>query len=123
MYSMRLPAAVEDSRSARQLATAWLHDAGADERLVEDAAVVVAELVMNAITARADTAVVLRLELRGAWLRVEVDDEGSGMPRPRAGGEDGGWGLQLVDALADEWGTDRHDDHGKTVWAELRAAS
>jgi len=121
MYSMRLPAQLETSGAARALATTWLHDAGVTQRLVDDAAVVVSELVTNAVRVGADEGVVLRLDLRDGWLRVEVDDEGPGTPRPRTGGEDGGWGLQLVDALATDWGTERHD-HRKTVWAELSAA-
>jgi anti-sigma regulatory factor (Ser/Thr protein kinase) len=52
-------------------------------------------------------------------LRVTVTDHGGGTPAfhspdPRDG-ETGGWGLYLVDKVADQWGTERR--HGRTtIW-------
>jgi anti-sigma regulatory factor (Ser/Thr protein kinase) len=53
-------------------------------------------------------------------VRVEVRDDGQGMPAPREAGLDaeGGRGLALVDSLAARWGTDALPQ-GKTVWFEL----
>jgi hypothetical protein len=32
---------------------------------------------------------------------------------------DGGWGLILVEALADRWGVTDRNGPGKTIWAEV----
>jgi anti-sigma regulatory factor (Ser/Thr protein kinase) len=53
-------------------------------------------------------------------LRAEVSDPGPGfVPRERAGELDdpGGWGLVLVDRLAERWGV--HNDERTSVWFEL----
>jgi anti-sigma regulatory factor (Ser/Thr protein kinase) len=52
-------------------------------------------------------------------LRVSVGDLGEGFtPKPRAAGrsEPGGWGLMLVDGIADRWGVERGPS---VVWFEL----
>ncbi len=53
-------------------------------------------------------------------VRVEVTDAGPGFAvRPRVAGQDpeSGWGLYLVDALSDRWGTERG---GRTrIWFEI----
>jgi hypothetical protein len=34
--------------------------------------------------------------------------------------ESGGWGLQLVDSVSDDWGVDEDDDAGcTTVWTRI----
>lgn len=61
-------------------------------------------------------------------LRVEVRDAASGMVRagsPALDGDDepeDGRGLQIVAALADDWGVTPRVI-GKTVWAELAVSS
>lgn len=40
------------------------------------------------------------------------------VPRPKDGDADGGRGLQVLDTLADRWGTESGPD-GKTVWFEI----
>jgi anti-sigma regulatory factor (Ser/Thr protein kinase) len=56
-------------------------------------------------------------------VRIEVSDGGAGFvppkrPAPRLDAEEpGGWGLVLVDRLADRWGVAR--DEGTSVWFEL----
>jgi anti-sigma regulatory factor (Ser/Thr protein kinase) len=52
-------------------------------------------------------------------LHVAVSDRGEGFtPKPRAAGrtEPGGWGLMLVDGIADRWGVERGPSK---VWFEL----
>lgn len=82
----------------------------------------VSELVTNAVR-HASTTGEVRLK---AWstpqgLRVEVRDPGEGFapgtPTPR--GADGGYGLVLVERMAQRWGVDR--DEGTCVWFELAA--
>lgn len=107
--------------------------------LAGDCELVVAELVTNAVQACARLALAmgetaaggvvppvrLRLTCRGGGLRVEVWDGSDELPAPgRDRGEDepGGWGLVLVQALADRWGTYRTAGGGKCVWAILGGA-
>jgi anti-sigma regulatory factor (Ser/Thr protein kinase) len=87
------------------------------------------ELVTNVVRhtsaatglARAD----MRVRLYSDRVRVEVRDDGPGFPAPAvdAPGADSaaGWGLQLVDELADAWGV---EPGAKTsVWFELATGS
>lgn len=86
------------------------------------AALVVTELVSNAIRHGEDITLCLHLDGDRA-LTVEVWDSSPQPPVRRDPGpyDPRGRGLQLVDAYADVWGfRDRHD-RGKIVWARLRA--
>jgi anti-sigma regulatory factor (Ser/Thr protein kinase) len=90
--------------------------------LEETAVLLVSELVTNAVrhARTGGTAVVLRLETTGSWLRIEVHDADPRMPQPRTPDQlDGsGFGFVLLEALADKWGV-REATIGKAVWAEL----
>ncbi|MFJ6103735.1 ATP-binding protein [Streptomyces sp. NPDC092359] len=54
-------------------------------------------------------------------LRIEVHDASERRPLMAlpVAGADGGWGLPLVDTLAEKWGVDDRHGPGKLVWAEL----
>lgn len=127
----RLPRSRRSVPRARAMVRIALDAWEADPGTADDAELVVAELVTNALRAPApgDRQVVVRVrrpepEPDGATVRLEVSDAGEGRPQPRvpASGDEGGYGLLLVDALAHRWGTqDRASGIGKTVWAELRA--
>jgi serine/threonine-protein kinase RsbW len=90
--------------------------------LEETALLLVSELVTNAVrhARTGGTAVVLRLETAGSWLRIEVHDADPRMPQPRTPDrlDESGFGFVLLDALADKWGV-REATIGKAVWAEL----
>jgi len=90
--------------------------------LEETALLLVSELVTNAVrhARTGGTAVVLRLEAAGSWLRIEVHDADPRMPQPRTPDrlDESGFGFVLLDALADRWGV-REATIGKAVWAEL----
>ncbi|MFE4048495.1 ATP-binding protein [Streptomyces sp. YIM B13518] len=62
----------------------------------------------------------------GGHVRIEVSDaRGERLPEARDAGseEDGGRGILLVAALAEEWGTaPRPGAPGKTVWAVVATA-
>jgi anti-sigma regulatory factor (Ser/Thr protein kinase) len=84
--------------------------------LVEDARLIVTELVGNSIRhsgLRPHEQVGITAEWSGTRLRVAVRDRSrpkapspvAGTIRPRAGAESG-WGLFIVDRLATRWGTD-----------------
>jgi two-component sensor histidine kinase len=93
----------------------------ATERL-DDLVLVVSELVTNAVThsgLKSAESVVLKVRtLSGSRVRVEVADPGGGFPEistPRT--DQHGRGLEIVDRLADRWGTERNDE--TRVWAEM----
>src|SRR5262245_8026176 len=87
---------------------------------VEDAVLLVSELVTNAVKyGPEDEAIRLIVEADGKSTRFIVHDLGLGpLPEMRAESDPspGGHGLRLVDVLADRWGVER----GSTrVWFEL----
>lgn len=88
--------------------------------VLDDALLVVSELVANAVT-HAQSAPTMRLSLAGRTLRIEVTDDGTGMPEPRPPSttREGGRGLYLITAMTTVWGTEEVES-GKVVWAELR---
>ena len=112
------PEAVPRARRALEGLTAMMSAAS-----LEDARLLVSELVTNSIR-HGDLSSHERIEVRvdvgeGA-LRVEVRDPGGGFelhPRTAESREDVGWGLYLVERLADRWGVDR--DGSTLVWFEL----
>ncbi|MEV7967626.1 ATP-binding protein [Sphaerisporangium sp. NPDC088356] len=86
--------------------------------LMDDAVLMVSELVSNAI---AHGAPPIRLSLRAGdgALRGEVSDHGAGRPRLLNLGRnvDHGRGLMIVEALADQWGVlPGPEPAGKSVW-------
>jgi anti-sigma regulatory factor (Ser/Thr protein kinase) len=84
-------------------------------------ALMVSEVVTNALLhGGSDHDVELVLTEEGDVVRVEVRDEGEGpVPAPQAldHAGDGGYGLYLVEQLADRWGWSRSDC--TTVWFEM----
>src|SRR5215210_1325734 len=90
----------------------------------DDVLLLVSELVSNAVLhAGAGPERPLEVQvLRGPrWLVVTVADEGPGFnwhPSPEAGNESGGWGLFLVDQIADRWGVECTAS-GARVWFEI----
>jgi anti-sigma regulatory factor (Ser/Thr protein kinase) len=106
---------------------------GLAEETVQNAVLVVSELLTNAVRATPGRAVSLRLALAGDGLRVEVWD--ASPVRPKASVPDlsmpempvsddapdpGGWGLGIVEFLSAEHGV-REEFEGKSVWAVLKA--
>jgi CheY-like chemotaxis protein len=88
--------------------------------VIPDAELVISELVTNALVHAGPTCV-LRARLAQGILRLEVRDEGDGMPDPLAADAQAehGRGLLLVSALSTAWGVESVPDGGKLVWAEL----
>ncbi|WP_372728275.1 SpoIIE family protein phosphatase [Nocardioides sp.] len=114
-----LPAQPMSVPLARWWARGWLGALPVPADPVDSTLHLVSELVSNAVR-QGDGPIRIRLELAERSLRVEVFDHGHRMPRLTTPGPDstGGRGLQLVDALAEQWGV-RTELDGKTVWALL----
>jgi anti-sigma regulatory factor (Ser/Thr protein kinase) len=121
-----LPYAPASVAVARRQITADLLSAGVFEAAIGDAALVVSELLSNAVLHAGP--------LPGRCLRVTwaVDagsveitvTDGGGPTRPRAAGvslsSPGGRGLGIVEYVSRRWGV-RADGPGSTVWAVLPA--
>ncbi|WP_435969875.1 ATP-binding protein [Streptomyces sp. Qhu_M48] len=121
-YSQTLPRDARSAGVARRLVRTALTLWGL-EALIEDAALVVTELVSNAVDhsrLASIRVIVARPSTNG--VRVGVVDRSTTVPTlliDVGDGETRGRGLLLVDALADRWETELYR-WGKQVWAELR---
>ncbi len=110
------PSAVSPARRAimRQLESWGFNDQ------VDDTAIIVSELVTNAVR-HGCAPIELRLSTLASAIRLEVSDGSSALPVGRIAADDeaNGRGIHLIEQLADAWGTVT-TDIGKTVWAELQ---
>lgn len=88
--------------------------------VLDDAAIVVSELMTNAVQAGCSVAH-LTLVIDDERLRIAVSDDVRGVPRRRHTGpaDENGRGLQIVEALCVDWGV-ADTQEGKRVWAVLR---
>jgi anti-sigma regulatory factor (Ser/Thr protein kinase) len=98
------------------------------EHLTSSAALIVSELVSNAVQ-HAGTDLVVTARFRGAHLRLSVRDDSSQAAAmvhddgtPAGAMAVRGRGLRLVDMYATSWGSHAVEG-GKIVWATLRAVS
>jgi anti-sigma regulatory factor (Ser/Thr protein kinase) len=89
------------------------------DSLCDDARLIVSELVSNAVR-HAGTDIDLTIRALEHGVRMEVSDGSTKDVQPRTATflDEGGRGLQLVDALASHHGV-RMRAGGKTVWVEL----
>ena len=97
--------------------------AGLPLDLRDDAALLVSELMSNAVRHGGATAT-LTVGIHDGFLTVEVHDDGAGRPAMPAGAldptETSGRGLRILDRVATQWGVeDDHRGSGKTVWFRL----
>ena len=118
---LALPRASEAPAEARQ-AVDELYASFPGDRL-GDVRLLVSELVTNAIRHAGldeDDVISVIVQDSPAGVRVEVADSGTGFDwtgRESGAEEPGGWGLFLVEQLADRWGVERGDR--TCVWFEL----
>ncbi|MGQ4268592.1 ATP-binding protein [Nocardiopsis changdeensis] len=125
---MALPNAVG---IARHFTTVTLR--GLPQTVIDNAELVVSELVTNSVEANGLTMqtpvgeigsrnlFTLHLAASPTHLYIEVTDRAPGDPTPRYQDDDAesGRGLFLVEALCERWGVTPHQPIGKTVWCVL----
>ena len=125
----------EEARTARQFVRELLNCWGLGY-LSDDAELIIAELVVNAVrhglrtapqavtSASAASALRLCLLRRVGEVMLAVTDPSNEAPTPRAPGWAGesGRGLQIVGALSYVWGWSPLEGRGKAVWAVLRCS-
>ena len=93
-----------------------------DDEVVDDAALLVSEIVSNSVRhAGLGATDEIEVRIRGSrsMLHVDVIDPGPGFDfeRTRQPSPDGGWGLLLLERLATRWGVERGDT--TRVWFDL----
>jgi anti-sigma regulatory factor (Ser/Thr protein kinase) len=97
--------------------------ASLSRKVREDATLLVSELITNAVrhaplSERPE--VELRIRSEPGRVRIVVSDPGVGFvpsPRATAGSDGSGWGLYLVDRIADRWGVLTEEQ--TEVWFEI----
>ena len=120
--SLSLPARTEAASAARKALAALNGDLHLiSEARLADAQLLVSELVTNAVR-HADGEIVSVDAYAGAErLRVVVANAGGSFDpdaSPRSADEPGGWGLRIVEVVADRWGI-HHGGNGMQVWFEV----
>jgi anti-sigma regulatory factor (Ser/Thr protein kinase) len=120
--ALRLPADVEAPAAARRA----LADGGLPADVLEDAQLLVSELVTNSVLhgrLHPGQRIGVRARPRPGGVRLEVCDPGPGFPAPpplpSSTDRFGGRGLPIVDRLADRWGAGRTRRGRWEIWAEI----
>ncbi|GAA0348764.1 ATP-binding protein [Actinoallomurus spadix] len=121
-----LPHAPSSVSDVRKRLCAELCASGVYEEVADDAAVIISELISNALRhARPLPSGDIRVSwaYEGELIQLAVSDGGS-MTEPRrtraALSSLGGRGLSIVEALSEKWGVS-HESETTTVWARIRA--
>jgi anti-sigma regulatory factor (Ser/Thr protein kinase) len=121
--SAEYPSAPEAPQAARRLVADALELAGhVSATLQQDAELLMSELVTNAVI-HAQPPISVAVQCDQSGVRIAVRDRSSALPRPghRSEMTGLGLGLQIVAAIAGDWGVEPASD-GKTVWAKLLGA-
>ena len=127
MTSLLVPHAPTSAAHVRHALVAELRDRGVPEDVIDDAVLVMSELVGNAVR-HGDPlpagGVRTSWWVAGGAVHLEVCDGGPGLDRalPTAvpGGAEGGRGLPIIDMLTARWGTTAPSPTGGVgVYAEL----
>jgi anti-sigma regulatory factor (Ser/Thr protein kinase) len=90
-----------------------------DPELAEDIRLLVSELVTNSLRHTGTADIELEVWRSDQLVRVAVSDHGAGfdLDGPPQPGDASGWGLFIIDRLADRWGVETNGD--TRVWFEL----
>ena len=121
---MRLPGAPNAASHARMALDRLAPDL--DPREFETLRLLVTELVTNSVRHAQTETVAVNAVVTGAGVWLEVADDGPGFDPLEERGRaeeslEAGWGLMLVDRLADHWGVG-NDQDATRVWFELLRA-
>lgn len=120
--TLSVPTVSESATVARRQATDAIEGwhAGLGTEVVDTAALVISELVTNAVRHAGTGRVSVAVRLVEDLLRIEVCDASPQLPRPGLPDllSEGGRGLFLVAALVDRFGTEPTVT-GKQCWAEI----
>jgi anti-sigma regulatory factor (Ser/Thr protein kinase) len=122
---MTLAAVPTAPGAARQAVRAWFHSRHCGDDATDTAALLVTELVSNAVVHANGPSLWLTVdETRADVLHVAVRDASMVIPRRQAPDvrRKGGRGLFMVDALSTSWGCEPLRT-GKRVWFELPCAA
>jgi anti-sigma regulatory factor (Ser/Thr protein kinase) len=95
-----------------------------DPPLMESARLLITELVTNSVRHAHAPTIEMAVAVSKRDVHVEIANPGGGF-EPRPSGPDDtekGWGLFLVDRLADQWGVDDSAGGYQRVWFELARA-
>jgi anti-sigma regulatory factor (Ser/Thr protein kinase) len=120
--SMHLGSGPEAAAEARR-AIAKLR-ADLDPPLIETLRLLVTELITNSVRHTSADELTLRVAIGKSAVLTEVADDGPAFDQEcveQSGADDTGWGLFLVQRLANSWGVKR-DGPKKRVWFELLRA-
>ena len=117
---LKLGPSLDAGRDARVWAAPVLSEHGC-AAVADDALVVLTELVVNGARHGLGILDVELSALDSHAVRIAVGDSGTGLVARREPDQAGGRGLHIVAAIAERWGVDR-EEHGKVVWAVLRAS-
>lgn len=95
-----------------------------DEALMGTMRLLVTELVTNSVRHSQAHSISVKAVVRGSSIWLEVSDEGPGFDiqgalHEGAHRDESGWGLFLVEQLANRWGV-RREDGATNVWLELQ---
>lgn len=122
LFTVHLPPAPASVSEARRRLRVTLGEIGRED-LVDDASLVVSEMVTNALL-HAGSAIDVEASYADGSLLVRVSDASPHEPRLRTYGDEArtGRGLHLVESLTDAWGFERAEV-GKTVWARISTVS
>ena len=103
-----------------QTARAFVRDRlpAVSDETAETVLLLTSELVTNAVI-HARTPIEVGVTVTTNKVLVTVHDEDLGHPSDTYPGREGGRGLGLVAAMAEETATERHHGEGKTVWFRL----
>ena len=121
-FTLRLPGGPAAAATARRAITQLRGDF--DDPLMETMRLLVTELVGNSVRHAQARFVSVKAVVTDSAVWLEVCDEGPGFEvegalRRGAHSDEAGWGLFLVERLANRWGV-RRDGEATHVWFELR---
>lgn len=126
--TVRMPWSAHVAPQIRRTLVDDLTALGVRPSVVDEAEIVVAELVSNALRHSRplpDGTVRVRWKTKGGVVEVEVSDGGGPSkprPAPPALWSSSGRGLRIVRSVAHEWGV-TEEKQGRTVWASLGGPS